>query len=341
MVRIWDVAERRQVQALVGHVQHVTGVSFSPDGTLLATSSFDGTVRIWDEATGLPLRLIQLSEPVWDVAFSPDGETVATADEAGGVRIWDACTACRDPEALFDLAQRRVTRELTPEERATFQGEDVGPIEPPISEQPPATAPEQELPGAETASGEVPAFPARTPEDVLALTRTRPTSGFVRLDVEGWADEPYQLEIAQQGLVLRFHAVRPDGERWIGLDTRTAFLYFCDAPPGGQPTCRDPEAVSQEEQSAALNDIAGFLLDSYVTQTYQPVLATAGVAQETHLGQPVSCLQAEGDEEPLELCVTAFSFPARVLDGKRLRAVATELRSTVQAAELEPPAPLS
>jgi hypothetical protein len=41
-------------------------------------------------------------------------------DWGGVIRIWDACSMCRDPEALMTLAQTRVTRELTVDERRTY-----------------------------------------------------------------------------------------------------------------------------------------------------------------------------------------------------------------------------
>jgi len=45
VVRIWDVSELREVTRLLGHVHEVTGVAYSPDGRLLATSSLDHTVQ--------------------------------------------------------------------------------------------------------------------------------------------------------------------------------------------------------------------------------------------------------------------------------------------------------
>src|SRR6202035_5405058 len=60
----------------------VSAVAFSPDGTVIATGSDDGTARTWDVGTGEP-RLV-LTERfafsgVTQVAFSPDGTLIATA----------------------------------------------------------------------------------------------------------------------------------------------------------------------------------------------------------------------------------------------------------------------
>lgn len=47
-VRVWEVATGREIVRLEGHTAFVSGVAFSPDGKLLASSAADGTARVWE-----------------------------------------------------------------------------------------------------------------------------------------------------------------------------------------------------------------------------------------------------------------------------------------------------
>jgi WD40 repeat protein len=107
---------------LTGDTLGVNDVAYSPDGALLASSSLDDTARVWDPSNGRLLRVWREQQPLESVAFSSDGSRLVTSDAAGTISVWDACTACGNAGELLAIARTRVTRQLTPLERATFVG---------------------------------------------------------------------------------------------------------------------------------------------------------------------------------------------------------------------------
>jgi WD40 repeat protein len=70
----------------------VNTLAFSPNGSSLVTSGFDGVVSLWDVATGDRAATWNTGGSVWSVAFSPDGRTVATGGDGGQLGLWEVTT---------------------------------------------------------------------------------------------------------------------------------------------------------------------------------------------------------------------------------------------------------
>lgn len=65
-------ATDRPYRIVKGHSQAVKSLSWSPDGAKLASGARDGTVRIWDAATAIELRLLRSPSPDVSEHFSDD-----------------------------------------------------------------------------------------------------------------------------------------------------------------------------------------------------------------------------------------------------------------------------
>lgn len=94
--RLWDTATGLMIREW-GHKHGITCLSFSPDGKTLACGASDGSIRLFDPATGnersqLPGRR---GRSCWSLTFAADGKTLAASFGNGDTAIqrWEVATA--------------------------------------------------------------------------------------------------------------------------------------------------------------------------------------------------------------------------------------------------------
>ncbi len=88
---LWAKAKLRRT--LSGHADVVKSVAISPDGQVLATGSYDKTIKLWSLSTGeVRQTLLNHTHRITCVAISPDGQTLATGSYDNSIKLWSLST---------------------------------------------------------------------------------------------------------------------------------------------------------------------------------------------------------------------------------------------------------
>lgn len=83
----------REVQTLSGHRGVIYGIAYSPEGSRIASGSYDGTVKLWDLSRGQEIKTFSgQGGNILSVAYSPDGRWISSGSTNSTIRIWEVET---------------------------------------------------------------------------------------------------------------------------------------------------------------------------------------------------------------------------------------------------------
>ncbi|TVY71375.1 Vegetative incompatibility protein HET-E-1 [Lachnellula suecica] len=91
-VSMWDIANGTEKQSFEGHKGWLSNIIFSSDGKMLATTSNDKTIKLWDTTVNTKRKISDEDHKSWVnvLAFSPDRKMLASGSHDNTVKLWDA-----------------------------------------------------------------------------------------------------------------------------------------------------------------------------------------------------------------------------------------------------------
>ncbi len=101
-IRTWNCGTGKELRVTTSHPHEITAVALAADGRTLALADSEGTVCLWDSASGKQRQRIEEAPIPHDIArffgggrtltFSPDGAVLVSGRADGLIYLWDAAT---------------------------------------------------------------------------------------------------------------------------------------------------------------------------------------------------------------------------------------------------------
>ena len=100
-----EAADKEHI--LNGHDGSVTSIVFSPDGSILASGSDDGTIRLWEASGGSHKSTLEHGS-VTSIVFSPDSKMLASGSNNGTIRLWESETRFGKNRCITTLDEPKI-----------------------------------------------------------------------------------------------------------------------------------------------------------------------------------------------------------------------------------------
>jgi WD40 repeat protein len=99
--RLWFANTGKEASRLEGHTGYIRAIRFFPGDLQVATSSLDGTVRVWESATGKQVARFMVGSTVDGLAISTDGKLLASGGGGGEIALWSP----EEKQKIADLSK--------------------------------------------------------------------------------------------------------------------------------------------------------------------------------------------------------------------------------------------
>lgn len=82
-------ATQKPILRMTGHQQPVNFVQYSPDGSMIASASFDKSVRLWNGVNGKFMAVFRAHvQSVYQVAWSADSRMIVSSSKDSTIKLW-------------------------------------------------------------------------------------------------------------------------------------------------------------------------------------------------------------------------------------------------------------
>ncbi len=93
---LWRPSDWTRARVIQGHRDTIYSAQLSPDGSILATASYDRDAITWNVADGQQLKVFNgHNDPIYGLSFSANGKLLATASGDRTIKLWDVANGQR------------------------------------------------------------------------------------------------------------------------------------------------------------------------------------------------------------------------------------------------------